>query len=223
MKIFLLLLYLIANSYCLIKKVDYNSLTPLNTTNTTNTSSYFYMETKVFRDSVFIYLYFEDKNYNLNKSNLKYCFTNISPDEEVSCSFDNVDGPFATINRDKMILYFYKISYRNDGYLIIGYDGTNPNGSLSVQCASDNLYDLVKDVADFALSALVITWIVIGSCVGLVCLLVIILNCIFYVKKAITAETIEKTQPQPTEEDKNPMLYPLDPEQPVNSEDPTDI
>ena len=209
MKIFLLFLCLVANSYCLIKKVEYNTMTSLNTT---NTSAYFYMETKDFRESVFIFLYFIDDNFNLNKDKLKYCFTTILPDEEISCNFDDLGGPFASINRSNKNHYFYKISYRNDGYLIIGYNGTNSNGSLKVQGASDNLYDIMEDVTDTALSILKIIGIVIGSCLGFVCLVCIILICIGLIKETTKSKTIENTQPSSTEEDNDQKLYPLEPQ-----------
>ena len=209
MKIFFLFLCLVANSYCLIKKVEYNTMTSLNTT---NTSAYFYMETKVFRESVFIFLYFIDDNFNLNKDKLKYCFTTILPDEEISCSFDDLGGPFASINRSNKNHYFYKISYRNDGYLIIGYNGTNSNGSLKVQGASDNLYDIMEDVSDIALTILKIVGIVIAAWLGFVCLMGIICAFIDYKRDKNKSETIENTQPSSTEEDNDQKLYPLEPQ-----------
>ena len=219
MAIFLLFLCVVANSYCIIQKIDYNSLieilTTTNTTeyriiqkvdynsmttlNTTNTTEYFYMETKNFRKSVFIYLYFKDESFKLNKDNLKYCFTSIPPNEELSCIFDDLGGPFATLKKKH---YFYKISYNNDGYLIIRYDGKNSNGSLKVRAASDNLYDIIKDTLNTALSILAIIGIIFGSCVGLALLCGFIGACLSCLSEKTTSETIEGNKTSSTEEDK---------------------
>lgn len=244
---FLLFLYLFANSYCIIQenehyllitsnetnetnttnitdnyviqKIKYNSMTKLNTTNMTK---YFYIETKNFKESVYIYLYFKDEGYKLDKKNLKYCFTSNSPDEELSCIFDDLDGPFGTLKKKH---YFYKISYDDDGYLIIYYNGKNPNGSLKVQCASDNLYDIIKESFNTALSILEIIGIVFASLCGLACLCGITACLVEIIcGKKTTSESIEDKKPEEdkednkednkkdNKEDKDQSLLPLDSE-----------
>ena len=95
MKSILLFLFLIASSYCIkMTKVSRNSRISLPTTSREN--KYFYVTNSEYNSySNYIYILFEDDDFNLDYYNVKYCLTETNPynnsDSIVNdCTFNEV-------------------------------------------------------------------------------------------------------------------------------------
>ena len=99
---------------------------------------YFYLINRNYYSySDYIYIYFEDNNFDLSYNNIKYCYTsndpNSNPDSVVNeCSFSTIYSYNSKSSSD-IYKYYYKIPIKSSyTYSIVYYDGSNPSGYLYV-------------------------------------------------------------------------------------------
>ena len=108
---------------------------------------YFYLKNSDYYSySEYIYIYFEDNNFDLSYNKIKYCLTSndpsSNPDSIVNeCSFTTIMNYDSKRSSDKH-KYYYMISTTSSyTYSIVYYDGNNPSGQLYV---TSDINDLAK-------------------------------------------------------------------------------
>ena len=113
----------------------------------TSYHKYFYLKNSdYYSHSSYIYIYFEDNNFDLSYNNIKYCLTSndpsSNPDSIVNdCSFTTIYSYDSKSSSD-IYKYYYKISTTSSyTYSIVYYDGSNPSGYLYV---TSDINDLAK-------------------------------------------------------------------------------
>jgi hypothetical protein len=113
----------------------------------TSYHKYFYLiNSDYYSYSSYIYIYFEDNNFDFSYNNIKYCLTSndpsSNPDSIVNdCSFTTIYSYDSKSSSD-IYKYYYKISTTSSyTYSIVYYDGSNPSGYLYV---TSDINDLAK-------------------------------------------------------------------------------
>ena len=131
--------------YIKIFQVPRNSRLSLPTS--TSENNFFYLKNSDYYSySEYIYIYFEDNNFDLSCNKIKYCLTSndpsSNPDSIVNeCSFTTIMNYDSKRSSDKH-KYYYMISTTSSyTYSIVYYDGNNPSGQLYV---TSDINDLAK-------------------------------------------------------------------------------
>ena len=113
----------------------------------TSYHKYFYLiNSDYYSYSSYIYIYFEDNNFDFSYNNIKYCLTSndpsSNPDSIVNdCSFTTIYSYDSKSSSD-IYKYYYKISTTSSyTYSIVYYDGSNPSCYLYV---TSDINDLAK-------------------------------------------------------------------------------
>ena len=189
-----------------ITKVNIHSYKYLPTR--TPKENYFYLtNSDYYSYSSYVYFYLEEHNFNLNNSNIKYCYTNIDPNYDPkdainNCSFTSLSfydsNYYSTCPK-----YYYKFptnSYYN--YSIIYYEGFSDKGYLYIYCDYKSLTSVDNSGT---ISTVAIVAIAVGSFVFFVIFIIILICCCKCPKKS-TIDFIPVTQPNNI--DPEPILYP---------------
>ena len=115
-----------------------------------NTSyyKYFYLiNSDYYSYSSYIYIYFEDKNFNLNLNSITYCLTSndpsSNPDNVVNnCTFNQIHYYDSKSSSDIHKHYYMIYTTNSYTYTIVYYEGSNPSGYLYV---TSDINDLTKN------------------------------------------------------------------------------
>lgn len=201
--VFLLFIFLVPLSNCgKILQIEPNKLTLLATS--TDYYDYFWLDGNSLSKTGYIYLYFEDNNFNLYSNELQVCFDNVHPNNMVSCSFKTKTPNYSLTTGSKNIylyLFNYDISYGK--YIVAKYSGKDKTGKIYVEASESDVHKLVTAV----LSTVAIVFIVIGSIiVGTIIL--IILCCCCICRRRTKVQVVGYTQPYVIN---NSATYPLTP------------
>ena len=121
-----------------LSQVSVNWRASLPTTNLEN--KYFYLrKSALYEFSNYIDICFEDNNFDLSYSNIKYCCTNINPfnnpdDAIKGCSFIPISY-YKTQGSSSTKKYYFMIPFsKSFNYSIVFYEGSYSSGRLYVTC-----------------------------------------------------------------------------------------
>ena len=193
-------LFLSLNCKNIFTKVEMEgkNMTNLNTT-IENATTYFYTTLGSTKIAGVVYFKITDENYTLNYDNLKACYS-IDHYSELDCLGNWNILELEDKKTDNTVKeYYYKHYYGpyiSQRYIIVKYSGKNDTGILKVKCSMTDLLDKVKEILEDALSVLAIIGIIFGACVGLGCLLAIIIQVVECFKNK-NKEEEEKTESSP--------------------------
>ena len=131
-----------------ITQVSRNSRISLQTSSSFN--KYFYLKNSdYYSNSSYIYICFEDSNFNLSYNNIRYCLINTNPssyqDNAINnCSFSKISY-YSTQSFSSVTKYYYNISITSSyTYSIFYYEGNNSYGYLYVTSDYNNFVQPVK-------------------------------------------------------------------------------
>ena len=187
-----------------------NSREPLPTS--TSYKKYFYLTNSAYYSS-YIYIRFEENNFGLDYSNVKYCRTNTNPYPYLvsaisSCSFSYLDH-YSTAHYSYSTKYYYKLSTSSSYYFtIISYSGSYSSGSLYVTANDVKFSD---NDSDNDTSTVIIISVTIGVFIFLVVFIIILIRCCTRRRGTKINSSIPVTQP--TYAAPAPYAYPVN--QPV--------